>query len=133
MTGCEFTFTEGELLYDKRPSYEIGRVYSEHMRAMGMDVNVEAKRGMHSTDSGNLSYNMPFATGSFAISHTPIPGHSQQVVDASGSEYGYEQLIKVSKAMALTVLDLLLDEQLLSTAKDEQAHWSERYEGAAVR
>jgi metal-dependent amidase/aminoacylase/carboxypeptidase family protein len=133
MTGCEFTFTEGELLFDKRPSYEIGRVYSEHMRAMGMEINAEAKRGMHSTDFGHISYKIPSVTGSFAISHEPIPGHSQQVVDASGSEYGYEQLIKVSKAMALTALDLLLDPELMDKAKDEQAHWSERYEGGVAR
>ncbi|HEX7101237.1 MAG TPA: hypothetical protein VF201_01210, partial [Nitrolancea sp.] len=59
----------------------------------------------------------------------PIPGHSQQVVDASGSDFGYDQLIKVSKAMALTALDLLLDEQFLADAKEEHANWGARYNG----
>ncbi len=74
---------------------------------------------MHSTDFGNISHKMPSVTGSFAISHVPIPGHSQQVVDASGSEFGYDQLIKVSKAMALTAFDLMTDETLMSSAKEE--------------
>jgi len=83
---------------------------------------------MHSTDFGNVSYLIPSVTGSFAISKTPIPGHSQQVVDASGSEFGYEQYVKVSTAMALTVLDLLTKPELLQEAKDAHARWSELYE-----
>ena len=124
ITGCEVKLTEGNLLYDKRPSYELGRRYTDNMREMGMVIDAEQKRGMHSTDAGNLTYRIPFATGSFAISHEPIPGHSQQVVDASGSEYGYDQLIKVSKAMALTAFDLLTEPELLASAKEEHARWA---------
>ena len=129
MTGCEVKITEGELHPDMRPSYEIGRRYSDNMREMGMELNARAERGMHSTDFGHISYKIPSVTGSFAISHEPIPGHSQQVVDASGSEYGYDQLIKVSKAMALTAFDLLTDPALLAQAKEERENWAERYEG----
>ena len=78
---------------------------------------------MHSTDFGNISYKIPSVTGSFAISHEPIPGHSQQVVDASGSNFGYDQLIKVSKAMALTAFDLMTGQDLLADAKKEHANW----------
>jgi hypothetical protein len=70
-----------------------------------------------------VSYKVPSVTGSFAISHEPIPGHSQEVVDASGSEFGYDQFIKVSKAMALTAFDLMTDSDLLSAAKEEHQNW----------
>jgi amidohydrolase len=129
MTGCEVKITEGELHYDMRPSYRIGKTYTENMAAMGIEITPDTERGMYSTDFGNISYKLPSATGSFAISHEPIPGHSQQVVDASGSEFGYDQLIKVSKAMALTALDLLLDEDFLAQAKAEHTHWGELYNG----
>ena len=125
MTGCDYKITEAELHYDMRPSYQIGQRYTDNMREMGIEINAEPKRGMHSTDFGNISYKLPSITGSFAISHEPIPGHSQQVVDASGSDFGYDQMIKVSKAMALTALDLLTEPDLLAKAKDEQAHWAE--------
>jgi len=128
MTGCEFKITEGELHYDMRPSYVMGQRYTDHMREMGIEIDAEPHRGMHSTDFGNVSYQLPSVTGSFAISHEPIPGHSQQVVDASGSAFGYDQFIKVSKAMALTALDLLLEPELLAQAKDENQRWSELYE-----
>ena len=45
---------------------------------------------------------LPSVTGYFAISTDPIPHHSQEVVEASGSEFGYDQFIKVSTAMAWT-------------------------------
>jgi amidohydrolase len=128
-TTVEIT-SGGPTLYDMRPSYPIGRRYEENMRAAGMAVNArdQGQRGPYSTDFGNVSYLMPAVTGSFAISHEPIPGHSQQVVDASCSDFGYDQLLKVSTAMAYTALDLLTDPELLQAAKDEHARWTELYE-----
>ena len=124
MTGCELKITQQETCYDMRPSYEVGKQYLSNMKAVGLEINQRPSgRGMYSTDFGNVSYLMPAATGSFAISHEPIPGHSQQVVDASGSEFGYDQLIKVSKAMALTAFDLLTDEDLLKRSKVEHENW----------
>jgi amidohydrolase len=121
----------GPTCYDMRPSYVLGRRYEENMRAVGMDVNArdQTTRGPYSTDFGNVSYLMPAVTGSFAIAHEPIPGHSQQVVDCSASDFGHEQLLKVSTAMALTALDLFLDPEFMAQAKDEHEHWVERYEG----
>lgn len=126
MTGAEMKIHQEETCYDMRPSYELGRVYSENMKSVGMEVHQSRPaRGMHSTDFGNISYLMPAITGSFAISDVPIPGHSQQVVDASGSDFGREQMLKVSKAMALTVLDMFLNPELLQRAKDEHANWEQ--------
>ncbi len=124
MTGCEVKITQQETCFDMRPSYEVGKTYLDNMRAVGLEIHERPEgRGMYSTDFGNVSYLMPAATGSFAISRTPIPGHSQDVVDASGSEFGYDQLIKVSKAMALTAFDLLTDADLLQNAKIEHSNW----------
>jgi len=120
----------GPTFYDMRPSYPLGRVYEENMRRVGLNVNArdQNQRGSYSTDFGNVSYLLPAVTGSFAISREPIPGHSQQVVDASCSDYGYDQMLKVSTAMALTALDLFTDADLLRAAKDEHARWDEFYE-----
>lgn len=125
----------GPTCYDMRPSYVIGRAYEENMRQAGLEVNArdQSTRGPYSTDFGNVSYVVPSVTGSFAISHEPIPGHSQQVVDASASPYGHEQLLKVSTAMALIALDLFTDPELLAAAKDEHARWTELYEGPGER
>lgn len=129
MTGCELKITEGTMHADMRPSYVLGRRYHEHMQTVGLDTSHNREgRGMHSTDFGHVSYMLPSVTGSFAISKTPIPGHSQQVVDASGSEFGYDQFIKVSTAMALTALDILTDPAMSKEAWEEHRQWEQLYE-----
>jgi amidohydrolase len=126
MTGCELKITEDNTCYDMRPNYTLGRRYHENMKEVGLDVSQAREgRGMHSTDFGSVSYKVPSVTGAFAISKEPIPGHSQEVVDASGSEFGYDQFIKVSTAMALTALDILTDPQLSIKAWDEHRNWDE--------
>lgn len=126
MTGCEVKITEDNVCYDMRPSYTLGHRYNENMKEVGLDLSQAREgRGMHSTDFGSVSYKVPSVTGSFAISHEPIPGHSQQVVDASGSEFGYDQFIKVSTAMALTALDIMTDPQLSVQAWHEHRNWDE--------
>lgn len=126
MTGCEMKLTRGDTFYDMRPSYVVGNRYLENMKEMGLEIKPrESRRGMGSTDFANVSYKVPSVTGSFAISHDPIPGHSQEVVDASGSEFGYDQFIKVSKAMALTAFDLMTDAEFLAAAKEQLANWDQ--------
>jgi amidohydrolase len=126
MTGCELKITEDNTCFDMRPNYTLGRRYYENMKEVGLDLNHGREgRGMHSTDFGNVSYKVPSVTGSFAISRDPIPGHSQQVVDASGSDFGYEQFLKTSTAMALTALDILTDPQLSLQAWHEHNNWDD--------
>ncbi len=132
MTGCEVQLTKGNELYDMRPSYVIGAAYQKNMEEVGLNLAIpRAGRGMHSTDFGNISYKVPSVTGGFAISHEPIPGHSQEVVDASGSDYGYDQFMKVATAMTLTALDILTSPNLSMQAWDELRHWAERHEQPA--
>ena len=129
MTGCDVKLTTGNELYDMRPSYIIGDAYQQNMEDVGLKLDVPREgRGMHSTDFGNISYKVPSVTGGFAISHDPIPGHSQEVVDASGSDFGYDQFIKVSTAMTLTALDILTNPNLSMQAWDELRHWEARWE-----
>jgi amidohydrolase len=129
MTGCEVKLTQGQELYDMRPSYVIGEAYQKNMEEVGLNLAIpRAGRGMHSTDFGNVSYKVPSVTGGFAISHDPIPGHSQEVVDASGSDYGYDQFIKVATAMTLTALDILTSPNLSLQAWDELRHWEARHQ-----
>jgi amidohydrolase len=132
MTGCEVQIGEGHVLNDRRPSYVLGRVYAENMAEVGLDLGKRRRgHGMASSDVGVVSYRVPSVTGSFAISHDPIPGHSQEVVDASGSEYGYDQFLKVSTAMTLTAFDILTDPHLTTKAWDEHSRWSATHEKAA--
>jgi metal-dependent amidase/aminoacylase/carboxypeptidase family protein len=132
MTGCEMQFSSNLMRYDMRPSYVLGASYQANMEEVGLDLpKRRSGRMMASTDYSNVSYQAPSVIGGFAISHEPIPGHSQEVVDASGSEYGYDQFLKVSTAMTLTAFDLMTDAELLARAWDAHNSWSDMYEQAA--
>jgi amidohydrolase len=122
MTMTEVKITQHPTCYDMLPNYEIGKRYNANMDEVGLERNGGREgRAYHSTDFGNISHVIPSVTGTFAISKTPIPGHSQEVVDCSGSEFGYDQFIKVSKAMALTAFDLLHESEFMSEVKQEHA------------
>lgn len=122
MTMTEVKITQHPTCYDMRPNYVIGNQYNANMDEVGLVRNGGREgRAYHSTDFGNISHMLPAVTGTFAISNEPIPGHSQEVVDCSGSEFGYDQFIKVSKAMALTAFDLLYDNELMESVKQEMA------------
>ena len=85
-TTVEMTAPPDLLRHAPRPTSS-ARLRGEHARGRaGVTRATSEERGMYSTDFGNVSYVVPSVTGSFAISHEPIPGHSQQVVDASGSD-----------------------------------------------
>ncbi|MGI8550881.1 MAG: M20 family metallopeptidase [Dehalococcoidia bacterium] len=125
MTGAEAKISsESPIYYDERPSYVIGQVYQEHMREVGIAINPRPPgRGSYSTDFGNISYVIPSVSGSFAISHEPIPGHSPQVAECAGSEFGVRQMFRMAEAMARTAVDLFRDPELLRRARAQQQNW----------
>jgi len=72
-----------------------------------------------STDVGDVSVKVPTAQ---CLVCTLVPGsamHSWQVVAASGMSIGHKGMLVASKALALTVIDLLTKPDELGKAKDE--------------
>ena len=127
MTGCEVKIEEDNTCFDMRPSYALGAMYQKNAEEVGLwGEGGRQGRGMHSTDFGNVSYKVPSVTLGFAISNDPIPGHSQEVVDASGSDFGYEQFLKAATAQALTAFDILTDQTVSLRAWDEHRSWAAR-------
>lgn len=127
-TGCEVNIQQGQEIYDFRPSYVIGQVFQDNLKEAGLQIPVAREgRTMASNDFGNVSYVVPSVSAFFAISNDPISHHSQDVVDAAGSEFGYDQFIKASTAMAFTVLDLMTNPDLVARAWDAHNNWEALY------
>jgi aminobenzoyl-glutamate utilization protein B len=74
--------------------------------------------GSYSTDSGDVSWNVPL--GRFTAATWPVgtPAHSWQAVAASGS-VGEEGALYAAKVIGSTLYDLLDDEDLLEAAREE--------------
>lgn len=127
MTGATLSVSSGINYDDVRPNYTLGRLLQSKLGTVGLEERVGANSrrqsgpGPYSTDLGNVSRKMPTSSIQFAISETPIRGHSTEVVEASISELGRENSIKTGKALALAALDLLLDSSLMDAARAEFA------------
>ncbi len=72
-----------------------------------------------STDVADVSWRAPTVEFSTAAWVLGTPGHSWQSTAQSGSSLGHKSLIFASKVMAATVLDLILNPELLEEAKNE--------------
>ncbi len=99
----------------------MARRYAAHSEALGTK-SVEAPAGTPtgSTDMGDVSHVMPAIHPSFAISrHGEGNCHEDAFVAHADSARGYDAMIRVAKAMAMTAYDLLAQPELLASAKKE--------------
>jgi metal-dependent amidase/aminoacylase/carboxypeptidase family protein len=73
---------------------------------------------MASTDFGDVSHRTP-ATGSYIkIGPEGTPGHSKQLANCSVSKEGFEAMIIGTKALAMTLVELLAEPERLVEAKE---------------
>lgn len=79
-----------------------------------------------STDVGDVSWLVPVGGLNAACSAAGTPGHSWQVVAATGSPIAHKGLVVAAKALALTAADLLTDANLL---KESRADFDQRMAG----
>lgn len=126
MTGARLEVIRPTPAYDDlRPNYALGKLLRSKLPVVGLEERGTQRRqtgpGPYSTDLGNVSRKVPTATITFAISETPIRGHSVEVVEASISPLGRENALKTGQALALAAVDLLADPAILEAARAEFA------------
>jgi amidohydrolase len=101
----------------------MARRYSAHSEALGTkspEAPPDIPTG--STDMGDVSHVMPAIHPAFAISrHGEGNCHEDSFVAHADSPRGYDAMIRVAKAMAMTAYDLLAEPDLLASAKKEFA------------
>jgi amidohydrolase len=123
MTGARLEILPLYPLYENvRPNNALARVALANARAVGLNVDEKGlgvRRNTSSTDSGNVSQVLPFFNVAFAVSESPVPGHSKQLTLAAKSEFALDIATSVAKTLALTACDLLADQELVRKAKEE--------------
>jgi aminobenzoyl-glutamate utilization protein B len=70
-----------------------------------------------STDVGDISWHVPTGGLNTVCSAAGSPGHSWQIVAASGSPIAHKGMLVAGKVLALTAVDLLQNPQILKEAK----------------
>lgn len=107
---------EGALQRIPEPEREAAR--EEAMFSRPIDAPDEGQTGPYSTDSGDVSWNVPLGRFSAATWPVGTPAHSWQAV-AAGRDLGTVGMEFASKTIAATLADLLEDHELRQQARAE--------------
>ena len=122
MTGARLEILPAHPMYENvRPSAVLARSIKANAQLAGMRLDDATPGGGSggSTDFGNVSQVVPAFALRFAVSETPIPGHSLAMADAAKTDLAQDNAIFTAKALALTACDLLADPALLAEARKE--------------
>jgi len=75
--------------------------------------------GGGSTDSGDVSYNVPVVSLAATTAPKGVPWHSWSVVASSGMSIGHKGMLHAAKALGMTMVDIFKDSKLRENIKKE--------------
>ena len=120
-TGCTVKVTQAEPpqpeVYVNVP---LARTLDANYARVGEKTTMRTYgQGVGSTDVGIVTHRVPGIQGYIDITAgASIPTHSREFAAAASSEYGYEAMLRATKALALTAFDLFDDPGLLSEVRE---------------
>ena len=121
-TGAKVKVTKRRLYGGKKINEPLAELLWNNYRTLGVDLVDwrESIRGMPmaSTDLGDVSHRTPAAGSYIKIAEERTPGHSREFADASVTPEGLEAMIIGTKAMAMTIVDLLADPENVKRASE---------------
>lgn len=123
-TGCTVEIERGIVYKHVIQNAAIARTYRKHAQALGFEFQdadmAEQPPTGASTDCGNVSHCIPTAHPVYSLG-SGARNHTRGFAEDANSEAAQEPTLRVSKALALTALDLLTDPDLLDEARREFA------------
>lgn len=120
-TGCRMEWKEYLRPYlNMVPSHTIGATFRENLEAIGRDVHDErAGEGAGSTDFGNVSHKVPAVHAYLGICGPEAGWHTKEVAAATKTDRGHAAILAGAKSLAMTAIDLLVDDALRAEAWQE--------------
>lgn len=98
----------------------LAALFTANLEALGRKVLVfRGEAGLASTDMGNVSQVAPSIHPNIAIASPGVGEHTPEFARAAASEDGHRGLLDASKALAMTVLDMLADREALAPVREE--------------
>ncbi len=120
-SGARLEYKWGEVRYaTMRNNLTLAQLFRENMLSLGRNVKLDAPpQYFGSTDMGNVSQLVPTIHPSVAVAPAEVLLHSPQFASAAASETAIKGLSDAAKALAMTVVDLLANPELVNRAKEE--------------
>ena len=125
-TGCDVEFSTPEAPYlplNTNPA--LAEAFTENMRTLGRQVTVPTTQrpaSMGSTDIGNVSHVVPALHPMLAVSPPGIPIHTTEFAVFAAEEQGDRAVLDGAKALALTAIDVLVNDELREQAWRQFRH-----------
>ena len=105
-----------------RNNLTLAQLFSHNMQSLERKVQLsDPRKTFGSTDMGNVSQLVPSIHSFVAIASVEVIAHSPQFATAAASEIGIKGLIDAAKTLAMTVVDLLANSEIVIKVKEEFA------------
>ena len=120
-SGARLEYRWGDVRYaPMRNNLALARLFIQNMQSLGHQIQLfEPKHTFGSTDMGNVSQVVPSIHPFIAIAPVEVANHSPQFALAAASEAGTHGLLDAAKALAMTVVDLVANPEIVSKVKEE--------------
>ena len=119
-TGARLEYRWGYVTYAPlRTNLTLAELFSQNMQSLGRTMDNSKSHSMGSTDMGNVSQVIPSIHPNVSIVPVGVSEHSPEFAEAAASEAGHRGLTDGAKALALTLVDILIEPQHLKDIKNE--------------
>lgn len=120
MTGCTSKITVEEEMPEVYVNVPLAKALEENYRLVGEKVSMRTyEQGVGSTDMGAVTQAVPAIHAYVNITaEKTIPTHTKEFAQAANSDYGYGAMIRATKALALTVYDLVSRNDLFAQVRE---------------
>ena len=120
-SGARLEYKWGDIRYaPMRNNLTLAQLFRENMQSLGRKVRLDdTHQRFGSTDMGNVSQLVPSIHPYVAIAPEGVLIHSPQFALAAASEAGIHGLLDAAKALAMTVIDLVANPEMINRIKRE--------------
>lgn len=122
-TGCRVEMKWSEREYAPfRHNHAMADAYIANGNALGKNYVDLSHYPVGGTDMANVSLVVPSIHPEFAIgAGTSVQNHTRDFTDAACTDAAHDAMLNAARILAMTAIDLALDRDLLSAAKEEFA------------
>lgn len=120
-TGARLEYRWGERTYaPMKNNLTLAELFGRNLELLGRQVEpFDPSFGLGSTDMGNLSQAVPSIHATVAIAPPEVLIHTPEFAAAAASEAGHKGLVDAAKAMAMTLVDILCQPEVIQKIKQE--------------
>ena len=120
-TGARLEWNEGLTYAERNENSTLAQSFAANIRSLGVRVDPPAK-GIGSSDMGNVAEVCP-AIHPYVKIADDASTHSSAFAVAAASEEAMKGMLQAAKALAMTTLDLCLDEPFFKAVQEDYARY----------